>query len=493
MNILQKILLKSFKEYRNKNAIHVNGKFYKYKDIFKMSLRVVADLKKKNSNIVGIFNDKNVYCYVSILGVFFSNNIFVPLNKNFSNQKNKHMIETSGIDTIITDIKNKNLLKKIIKKNNYITLSPSFFKKKIIDIKFSQSNLNDVCYILFTSGSSGNPKGVPIKNKNLSNYIKNIKKRFKYSYKDKFSNNFEITFDLFLHDLFTCWSSGACLYVPDKNYFFNPSLFIKKHKLTCWFSVPSLVYNMMKAKQLKKNNFLSLKYSAFCGEALSENIVKKWLTSSPNTVIDNLYGPTETTISIMAYRWKNLCSSKQSKNGIVSIGKIFPENLIKFSKKKIFELLISGKQVFEGYLNNKNKNLEIFHNSNHNYYKTGDLVSKDRHGNFFYHGRKDRQIKVGGYRIEPQEVENAIKKLIPSEENVVVLGYPKLNLNQLSYDSLVAFLTCSQKKISDNKILNNLRKSLSDYQIPKKLIRIKNFKFNSNGKIDYNDLHKKIR
>ena len=128
--------------------------------------------------------------------------------------------------------------------------------------------------------------------------------RYKFNKNDKFSNNFDITFDLFLHDVFLSWSHGGCLYIPEKSDFFNPAFYIKKNKLTCWFSVPSLGNNMLRLKQLKKNNFPSLRYSAFCGEALPEEVVHSWNLSASNSIIENLYGPTEATLAVAGYRWK---------------------------------------------------------------------------------------------------------------------------------------------------------------------------------------------
>ena len=484
----QKLLLKSFKKNFSRNAIKVKNKYFSYKKLFNLANNLVYLLRKKNSRVVSIIEDKNILCYGSILSIFLDNKIFVPLNNKFSDKKNFDILISANVDTIFCGKKYyRNIVKlskKIPKKLNIILLEENIFlKKDFKEIKdYFKSKANDITYILFTSGSTGNPKGVPITNRNLSTYIKNLKMRYKFNKNDKFSNNFDITFDLFLHDVFLSWSHGGCLYIPEKSDFFNPAFYIKKNKLTCWFSVPSLGNNMLRLKQLKKNNFPSLRYSAFCGEALPEEVVHSWNLSASNSIIENLYGPTEATLAVAGYRWKGRKSTKECINGIVPIGKIFRGNYILKSKHKMFELLLSGDQVFNGYLKDKNKNNEKFLSINGaRYYKTGDFV-KIKNNNLFYCGRRDRQIKINGFRIELQEIENIIKKEFKFNE-VVVIGWPKLTFN--TYESLIAFIK-TKKNINSEKMIKKLSNSLSFNQMPKRVIGLKNFKYNLNEKIDYN-------
>ncbi|MDC3127584.1 AMP-binding protein [Candidatus Pelagibacter bacterium] len=492
----QQLLLKSFAKNKKKNAIW-SERYISYGRLKSLIDNVSFFLLNSKKKKVCVLATKSIYFYAVVLSIILCKKILVPLNKNFSIKKNLHILKMSEADLIFYDEKSAlmaKFFKKKLKNKKIDTLSfKSIFETKIQikRLNYIKSKMNDIVYILFTSGSTGMPKGVEISNYNLSSYLYELKSRYNFNNNDKFSNNFDITFDLFMHDLFLSFINGACLYLPDKNYYLNPSMFIKKHKLTCWFSVPSLALNMQNLKQLKKNKFPSLKYSAFCGEALPVEVANSWKTSSPKSIIENLYGPTENTIAVMGYRFdKN--TKKQSLNDIVPIGKIFKGNYILPSKKKVFELCISGGQVFSGYLKNTRLNKKIFTIfKKKKFYRTGDLVKKNKFNNYCYIGRVDRQIKVRGFRIEPQEVEREIKGFTKSKE-VVVVGWPSLNKKDFSYNGLAAFIIKSKTK-NTNKIINYLHKNLSVLQTPNKFIFLNKLKYNANGKIDYSWLKNSLK
>lgn len=488
----QKLLYNSIKKNYNKKALWFENQFYTYKQIFNISKKILFKFNYHNSKIIGVMNEKNIFCYCSILSIFLSSKIYVPLNEKFSDEKNIRIIEFANVDTILVGKKFlkkiENLKKSLKKKLEVIIIDEKILEEKEMKIfKLKKSKLDNISYIFFTSGSTGSPKGVPITNKNLVNYLNNIKKRFLFNSKDRFTSNFDITFDLFLHDFFLSLINGAILFIPDKYYFFNPSKFIQKHKITCWFSVPSLGLNMLNSKQLKSKKLKSLRYTAFCGEALPELLVSKWLFAAPKTIIDNLYGPTETTLAITGYRWDKNKSHKECENGIVPIGKIFKGNSFLKKKKKKYELILKGDQVFEGYLKNKKINREKFLKINGaSFFKTGDLIKINRMKNLIFLGRIDRQIKVRGYRIEPQEIENIIKKTLGVNE-VAVIGWPPITNNKFLFENIIAFIK-TNKILNEINILKKISKNLSFNQIPKRIIALKKFNYNINKKIDYNYL-----
>jgi len=505
MRTLQKILFDSVKKNKSKKAIWVDNKYYSYKQLNNLSENYRKILANKKSNSICILSEKNIYCYSSILATILDGRIYVPLNPDFPVEKNKQIFDSSNAKVLMVESKFINQAKLIIgkkTKKNFLIILDKKIKPNYQKLTFfRKTKPKSICYLLFTSGSTGIPKGVPINNINLVSYLKNVYEKYKPSTNDKFSHNFDLTFDLSIHDIFLCWVSGACLYVTSKKHLLNPGHFIRKHNLTMWFSVPSLGLNMLKMRQLKKNAFPSLRQTLFCGEALPQSLVESWQNAAPNSKIDNLYGPTETTIAILSYRWIKKISKKECINGIVPIGIPFKKQMAnyitdssgKLKSQSFGELCLSGSQIFKGYLNSsKNSASKFFKSKNKRvWYKTGDLIKKNSHGNYIYLGRVDRQIKVRGFRVETQEVESLLRKIIKNNFSAVV-GWPLFDKNSYSYSGMVSFIL-NEVKMSNNKILNELRKKLPSYSVPQKIVRLKKFPLNINGKIDYKKLLLKLK
>jgi amino acid adenylation domain-containing protein len=349
---------------------------------------------------------------------------------------------------------------------------------------------DSIAYLLFTSGSTGQPKGVMVSHANVLHYVGYVTKRYGFTSDDRVSQTFDLTFDLSAHDMFVAWETGACVCCPTQKQSIKPGAFLNDARLTVWFSVPSTAVFMRRFGVLKPGMYPGLRLSLFCGEALPVEIVRHWALAAPNSVIENIYGPTELTIACTAYRWDNARSLDECEQGIVPIGQPFDgmkalivdEQLREVEDEMDGELLMTGPQLSLGYWQDEEKTRQAFVHVAGNdgtYYRTGDRVRRPA-GNkpLVYLGRFDKQIKVLGHRVELGEVEAAIRQL-SGLEGVVALGWP---MTASGADGIEVFM---ETEGFDTKALAmQLKEKLPVYMLPRDIVVLDRFPLNANGKYD---------
>jgi non-ribosomal peptide synthetase component F len=347
--------------------------------------------------------------------------------------------------------------------------------KKILD----DVTPTDIAYIMYTSGSTGNPKGVPINHNNLAHYIQNISAIVKIVSDDKCTQLFDISFDLSVHDILLTWLNGACLCIPTAADALAPAKYIQQHTISVWFSVPSTVDIMQRLKLLKPSAFPSIRLSLFCGEALAGKTIESWIDACPNSQCINLYGPTEATIACFSY---NIKTQQLNQPITVPIGLPFGNNTARLDAG---ELQLGGPQLTQGYINNAVKNQAAFTDNNgQRWYKSGDNAE---YQNDCYHhlGRSDDQVKINGFRIELQEITHTLKKHA-GHLNMRAIAWP---LNVPSKPPSLYLFIEGKKNIHTEEEINLIsKKNLAGYMQPKNIIWIESLPLNSNGKIDKKQL-----
>ncbi len=484
-------------------ALWVEGKYYSYAELLSESIRISQVLGTNSNARIALFASKSITAYAGVLGILQSGCTYVPLNPKFPAQRNASIVSLSQSQIIVVG---KECMAEI-------EACADFLPEKIT-LYFHQTAIEEIppaltsrfncitqpkeitlaenkpypeyAYILFTSGSTGIPKGVPVKHSSVNDYVQYLHQRFLPDSNDRFSQTFDLTFDLSVHDLFVCWNAGACLYAIPEKTVLGPGKFIREHELTFWFSVPSVAQFMDKFRMLKPGIFPTLRVSLFCGEPLPIAVAKKWQEATGYQKTENIYGPTEATIGISHYTLPDEPGEIKSRNGVVSIGKIFNTQLARIVNDhglpdNAGELWLGGSQLADGYWQNEAKTVESFvtDEENKRWYKTGDLVEKDSEGDIFYVSRKDFQVKIRGYRIELEEINHAISE-ITNEDLVFSVAWP---VHDGIAESIYTFIT-SHCTINKQIILQKLTDFLPDYMVPKDIIYINEFPLNSNGKID---------
>lgn len=434
--------------------------------------RVVIDLKQGIESyaiIIAILNVAGTYC---------------PLNPDAPIDRKKQIINEFKPDFII--VENKQVKSELNSEKALIIselLNESFDGN---EITFSY-NPEDIIYVIYTSGSTGMPKGVKICRKALNKFLQWSIPTYGANENDIWGQFSYLSFDLSIVDIFTCLCSGATLLaMPDMTSKLIPTSAIQKHKVTIWHSVPSAVDFMVERNKTKHIDLSTLRIMTFCGEPLLKRYLDFLFDKKPTLSIYNTYGPTEGTLFCSWQKfekdnYENFC------NPTLSIGVPIPGWNFKLSSlvddSEAFEIIIYGDYIGKGYLGHfedSNFFIEKIEGKETNAFRTGDIViKKDNH--LYYSSRIDRQIKVNGYRIEPDEIDLKISELL-NKPSVTIL-----------HQNFLYSIIETDEDFDENQLKDSLIKKIEPYKIPRAFIKIDKFPRSANAKIDHNELLKFIK
>ena len=247
---------------------------------------------------------------------------------------------------------------------------------------------------------------------------------------------------------------------------------------------------------LKEKSLPFLKYVCFCGETLPFENAILIAKAAPNAKLENIYGPTEATVACTYFEFDKDTKELPEYIGSMPIGKayegmeveLYDDNLNKITDDSTGQIVLSGKQLAKGYVNNEAQTKEKFIKiNNKDCYLTGDL-GRWVNGELVFLGRNDTQVQIKGYRVEIFEIENAISKI----DGIISSAVIPTPVGAVTYENTAAFLVCN-KDIDTNKIKNDLSKTLPNYMVPNKYIILDSMPLNSNGKIDRNQLKKLLQ
>ncbi|HKW34566.1 MAG TPA: amino acid adenylation domain-containing protein [Candidatus Acidoferrum sp.] len=508
--------LESVERFPERTALAVDCRLVSYSDMCHSASRIASAIVHNEQNwspLAAVWACRSLTAYAGILGALSTGKGYVPLNPKFPLERTCRMLSLSRCSVLIVGQECLSQLPNLLAQADgpLTVVLPEVHERDKLQVTIDGHRLifadqlpenglfpiradvgsENIAYLLFTSGSTGEPKGVPISHGNVRSYVDYVSRRYEVNEHDRFSQQFDLTFDLSVHDMFVCWERGASLYcVPEKSVM-APAKFIRDHQLTMWFSVPSVAGLLAKMRLLSRGSFPSLRCSLFCGEPLPGAYAQAWQEAAPNSIVENLYGPTETTIAITHYRWDSASSPMECVNGIVPIGQIFEGQQFRITnprgetvpKGAEGELRLSGSQVAHGYWNNPEKSgkqfLPLPGEEEQLWYRTGDIVKLNEAGNLCYLGRIDQQIKIRGYRVELQEIESVLRKACGTEQ-VVSVPWP---VNDGSAGGVVAFVS-GVRNLDEARVLASCSALLPDYMVPKSIYLIDELPLNSNQKID---------
>jgi amino acid adenylation domain-containing protein len=508
--------LASVAAYGSRPALEAGGEALTYAELFEKAASIAATLSRHEVGseppLTAVFAYRTVTAFAGVLGVLMRGHGYVPLNRRFPADRTRTMLQRSECRAMVVDAESEKQLAEVLEGIGYPLLIVLPERQGVEDLSARwpmhrflgagdlesheqwrpvEVSPNDIAYLLFTSGSTGTPKGVMVAHRNVRPYIDFITERYGVTCEDRFAQTHEMTFDVSVSDMFVAWECGGCVCCPTEKMLINPGRFIIDSRLTQWHSVPSTAVFMKRLGALKAGTYPNLRVSLFSGEALPVEVTKAWAEAAPNSIIENVYGPTELTITCTYYRWDPVKTPAEAEIGVVPIGWPFPgmrplvvdESLNEVKPGEDGEMLMTGPQLSLGYWRDPARTAAAFikpPGKDEIYYRTGDRVRRPiGDGPMAYFGRVDNQIQVMGNRVELGEVEAVVREE-SGVDGVVALGWPKSPAG--GADGIEVFLQCEAPAPSGLK--ERLAKRLPLYMIPRRYHCVPRFPLNSNGKFD---------
>jgi amino acid adenylation domain-containing protein len=515
----------SSRTHADRLALDIDGRRWTYQALARSAAQLAGFLRtvqRPYPHLVAVLAARSEIAYRGVLGTLLSGAGYVPLNPKFPAERNAHMLAVSGSQTVIVGSECMHQLSDILARveRRLVVICPESESCDALAAEHPRHEFvgsaqlaaaapvdgppavdpGEIAYLLFTSGSTGAPKGVMVSHHNVLAFLRTVWERYAVTEQDRFSQTFDLTFDLSAFDLFACWGRGASLHVVPSSALMAPDEFVRAHELTIWFSVPSVGMMLRDLERLVPESFPSLRVSLFCGERLPATVASAWQQAAPHSVVENLYGPTEATIACTLCRWDAETKS-QVMDGTVPIGTPFPGHVVAIvdSARELVatgergELCIKGPQVSHGYWQDAAKTNDRFvamswySGPDNRWYRTGDIAYINEQGNLIHCGRDDEQIKLRGYRIELAEIEHAVRR-VANTSFAVVLPYPS---NEEGPTALTAIVSTTDR--SEDDILDQVATIVPDYMVPSRVVFLPELPLNANGKIDRKALLQRLR
>ncbi|NKI21549.1 amino acid adenylation domain-containing protein [Paenibacillus dendritiformis] len=460
-----------------------------YRELNERAERIAGALRHKGvtrETIVAVMAERSFDMVASILGVLKAGGAYLPVEPSLPEERIRYMLEDCRAKYLLTSKSIHKAASMLCESTIYLE---TIEEEPSADKTQDEASPEAAAYIIYTSGTSGNPKGTVIQHHHITSLLRNTLPLFSFSASDRWTLFHSFSFDFSVWEMFGALATGASLIIVPEPVIKNAQTFLlllQEQRVTVLNQTPSAFYQLIREERSGKGSHNSLRYVIFGGESLTADKLREWTGKHPNTQLVNMYGITETTVHVT---YKKL--DKHALNsGASNIGYLLPhlraivvdKDLNLVPRGVPGELWISGESVARGYLGKPELTAQRFLRhplmGEERYYRSGDLVRICANGEMEYIGRIDQQVKIRGYRIETSEIEQTLR-LHPDIEEAVVLPQTDDSGNK----ELVAYLvTRAAPYVEDIRAF--LETSMPSYMIPAYIYEIDAIPLTINGKLD---------
>lgn len=436
-------------------ALICGGVTLSYGEMWAAAEGVAAELKSAGlepGDRVALAGERTARQFVNMLGVLIAGGIYVPLGATTPLVRQARILADSGARFRLAD-------------------QPA--PPEVLDAPPSAEPL-PAGYILFTSGSTGVPKGVRITLDNVEAFVANLLGLYPLPPAARALQVANLTFDITVQEIYPAWASGAALCVVPTAHVLMWPRYARDLDVNVAVLLPSQVRMSAEKGLLKPGSLPKLELVSLGGELVTGYVCRLLREASPDVALVNLYGPTETTVFITHEPITDLLPDHEG----VPIGRAWEDQRVELhdAVDGMGELIVAGSQVSPGYWNMPEANADRFLTIDGvRFYRTGDLVRRDEAGRLVFVARADRQVKVDGYRIELDEVERAARRIAGTGDAFVVVAEGKL----------ACFVPDS---VAIDALREGLAAELPPYMIPKRFVGVAEFPRTSSGKVDLKGL-----
>lgn len=484
----------------SQSAIVEEGHSRSYADLRSAAEAMANILISRNiakGDVIAIHGEMSFWLCASVVGAWLAGGVILLIDSGHPANYKHTLVKESQSKHLITLLpREDNEMYNAFQDTNIISIDPVSDSAVIFHDKHEFPELcpDDPAYIFFTSGTTGNPKGIKGKHKGLSHFLNWQRTQFNIGPGDRIGQITNLSFDVIMREVFTPLISGATLYVPPPSHKIETGTYLdwmESNQITIQHIVPTLADFLLQQAsshiQLK-----SLRWLFFAGEPLPQRLIKQWKKAFPQSGnLVNLYGPTETTLAKAFY-----IIPPEVNEGIQPIGVPLPQTQIVILNKdrqlcgfyELGEICIRTPYRTAGYINAPEKDRDrFFPNPFRNdpddlIYLSGDLGFLSHDGNIHISGRADDQIKVNGIRIDPAGISCSIA-IDPNVKQCVVIGKKSADGNAKLISYIVPKGDLPHHRLRE-MLLANLRNKLPQYMIPHAIVFLDNIPVTPSGKLD---------